>query len=229
MRTTQFTFWASLLLATAVIAAEPEPRWHGRSARQWAQQLIGDDLRTRWYAAYALGEMGPDAAMAVDALTKILANPSEYEYLRGGSAWALGRIGPGAASSVPLLTEALASHHVSVRRNAAWALGAMGPVGKPAVEQLRKLSKDDDATVRVNATAALWRIQRESEAIMALANTLRDGQPGAYEAAVALGEIGPDAKLALPALLEVQQHGDSDVCRAVARAIGQIQPVPLTK
>lgn len=200
----------------------------GKTVAQWADQLADQDVAARWYAAYALGEFGPRAAAAVPALRKVLENRGEHEYVRGGAARALGCIGPGAESAVPLLIETLASeHHVAVRRNAAWALGRLGPAARSAVPALRKRLDDADAAVRVKAAVALWQIDRHGESIPLLGAMARSNrQPEAYEAVLALGEVGPEAA-ATAALVEVLGAGDDDSSRAAARALGCFGPAAM--
>ena len=93
-------------------------------------------------------------------LSKILENPEENEYVRGGAAWAIGRMHGDAAPAVPLLTRLFDSKHISVRRNSALALGEIGPAATSAVPALLKALDDEDSTVRVNAAVALWKIDR---------------------------------------------------------------------
>jgi len=103
--------------------------------------------------AYALGQIGPEAAEAVGPLSEIVADKYGHEYVRGGAAWALGRMGPGAEPAVGRLIETLESNPRpvgSVRRNVPLALGSIGPAAKPAVPALVKLLDDEDAGVRVN-------------------------------------------------------------------------------
>ena len=58
------------------------------SAQHWTEQLAAGDFRDRWYAAYMLGTLGPDAAAAVPTLHKVLEKKAEHEYVRGMAAWA---------------------------------------------------------------------------------------------------------------------------------------------
>ena len=60
------------------------------------------DEKARWYAAYALSEIGPNAADALPALTAALNDFDED--VRGYAARALGRIGPMAIAALPCLT-----------------------------------------------------------------------------------------------------------------------------
>ena len=177
----------------------------------------------RWYAAHALGQLGPAAAEAVTPLqTRLLEEAEEYQ--RGAAAWALGRIGPAARPAIPVLIESLGSEkHASVRRNSAWALGQFGPAARGAVPGLVKLLDDEDPVVRVQAAAALWRIDHHPKAAPKLLEMLRahDGT-GSFAAAVALGELGPEVPGAAAALAEALHHPDEDTRRAAKRSLGRI-------
>jgi HEAT repeat protein len=211
----------------AIVAGAPAQSpatWEGKTLPQWIGQLTAEDLGTRWYAIYALGQLGPEAADAVEPLQKVLAKRSEQEYVRGTAAWALGRIGPAAAPAVPLLTEVMHSKgHVSVRRNANEALGNLGAAAKPAVPELLKALADEDATTRVTAAVALWKIEHSPEAVDALLDMLRRGKaPAPYEAAIALGTLDAEPAKVARALVEAFHAPDPDVRRAAARSVGQI-------
>lgn len=243
------------LLAVAVSAGDslPSAAYRGKNASQWAEELGEEDYWVRWHAAYALGRIGPEAAVAVPALERILANLDEHEYVRGGAAWALGRLGSKAATAMPLLTRTLASKHISVRRNAARALGSiaaaqasgrMGPIGlmgpiRPispispvlppnAADSLLKLLSDHDAPVRVSAAVALWQVERHPKAIPALESMLRDRSVStAYEAASALGELGTEAEPAVPALIAALAYEDDDMRRTAAYVLGRVGPAAI--
>jgi HEAT repeat protein len=192
--------------------------------------------------------MGPDASAAVPAIMRVLENLDEHEYVRGGAAWALGLIGSKAADAVPLLARTLSSKHVSVRRNAARAIGKIaaaqtggsigptspispiGPMLGPneIADLLKLLSGDEDAAVRVSAAIVLWQIQRHPKVIPALESMLRSRQGStAPEAAFAVGELGPDAEPAVPALVAALAHPDNDTRRAAAHSLGRIGPAAI--
>jgi HEAT repeat protein len=234
-------FLFCLIVPQPVSVAPQQTAWHGKTAEQWIVQLSDKDVHKRWYATHALGEMAsaksnvpipfslarkmapsPSPSTAVGPLMKILENPRENEYVRGGAAWALGQMHEAAAPAVPLLSSLFDSKHVSVRRNSALALGNVGPAAKPAVPFLLKALADKDPTVRINAAVALWKIDRHAEAVPALVKMLRkDTEPGAFEAAMALGELGPDAKPVEEALTEALKSPDADVRRAAAKSLSQ--------
>jgi len=223
------------LVALAADGRQPAV-YRSRTAGEWAAQLADKEIRVRWYATYALGQLGPQADAAVEPLMGVLKNLGEDEYVRGGAAWALGRIGPTARPAVPLLMETLKSKgHISVRRSSAAALGNLGPAAKPAIAGLEAALGDSDATVRVSAAAALWRIDGHAQAIPTLVEMLRrrsdsvpsdslPSDPLPYEAAVALGDLGADSEPAVSALVEALGHADRDVARAAARSLAQIGP-----
>jgi HEAT repeat protein len=232
----RYLILAASLLPASAAPAQDVTTWQGKTATEWTRQLGQldlQDIRGRWYATYALGQLGPDAVEAVGPLQKVLENRAdEHEYVRGNAAWALGRIGPRAKAAVPLLIETLQSQLMSVRRNASEALGMIGAEAEPAVDGLTRLLEDKDSEVRVNAAVALWRINKHAKAVPALRDMLARGQgPAPYLAASALGQIGAETEDALSPLAAALGHADADVRRAAARALGQIGPkaVPVIK
>jgi HEAT repeat protein len=202
------------------VAANPP----AESAQHWTEQLAAADFRDRWYAAYMLGTLGPDAAAAVPTLHKVLEKKAEHEYVRGMAAWALGRIGPAAESEIPLLGETMHSRgHLAVRRASVESLGNFGAAAKPVVPELVKLQADDDATTRVNTAVALWKIGRHPKAVPALLEMLRSGaSPEPYLAATALGHMQPEAAAVAPGLIAALHSSDGDFRRAAARSLGQL-------
>jgi HEAT repeat protein len=222
-------------------AAAPLATYRGKTAVQWAEVLSDKDYWVRWHATYALGRMGPDAAPAVTALERILANREEHEYVRGGAAWALGRIGPPAASAVPLLVQTLSSNHVSVRRNTATALGCIASPNSlikkdtthsiashltaDAISRLVKLLGDEEPTVRSAAAEALWRIERHPKALATLETMLRNPNGSiACGAASVLGELAANEAPVALILVAALGHADADTRRTAAQAFGRVGP-----
>lgn len=211
--------------ALAAHAAEAPPAtYRGRSAAQWIEQLAAPDIPARWYAAYALGQLGSAAAGAVEPLMGILQDQREYEYVRGATAWALGRIGlPGAEPAVPLLIETLSSRHLSVRRNAPRALGRLGPAARQAVPRLRALLADEDAAVRIEAAGALWLIDRAPEALSALRDMVGRGDAQACDTVRVLGQM-PPAPETTALLVAALGARDEEVRATAAWALAQQGP-----
>jgi len=222
-------FIAILLGSSAVAFGQEEAAWQGKTAGQWAGALEDADERVQWYAAYALGQLGPDASEAAEPLIAVLAQRSRNEYVRGNAAWALGRIGVADRAVLEVLTDTMATKvHTSVRRTCPVALGNLGPAAGPAVPALLELLEDKDATVRVNAAVALWKINRHERAIAALAEMIRSGPtPAAYRATGALGRLGAEPDTVAPPLVEAFHHADRDVRRSASRALGQLGPAAI--
>lgn len=223
-RATFVWFMAVIASLVAPAAVRSETAWEGKTVRQWAEQLNDPDVRVRWYATYALGQLGPKAADATEPLHKMLQTKGEQEYVRGNAAWAIGRMGDVAESEIPLLMETMHSvGHVSVRRNSVEALGNMGPAARRAVPELVKMLDNDDAVTRINTAVALWKIAQHPRAVPFLLDALRRGvRPSSYQAAVALGSLGAPADVVAPALVDALHEEDPDVRRAAARSLGQI-------
>ncbi len=212
------------LAMPALVCDGQETTWQGKTVQTWTAELADEDIRVRWYAAYALGQIGPEAAAAVEPLADVLRD-DPHEYVRDGAAWALGRIGPAAEPAIEALGKTLRSNLPSIRRNSARALGRLGPAAKSLIPDLAEMLRDRDATVRVNAAAALWQIDRRSEAISALVQMTRGGEgPGAFEAVSVLGRLGLPPETAIPVLAEALRHASADVRRAAARSLGQVGP-----
>ena len=79
-----------------------------------------------FYAAMALGGVGPLASEAVPYLIQVLKDQD----VRAIAAWALGQIGPNAEDAVPDLIEALGDSKFIIRNVSAEALGRIGPNAK---------------------------------------------------------------------------------------------------
>lgn len=214
--------------------AEPEPRRRavempvtdvGLSAAV-ALGAIGDDAleplvdslrdqrpRVRELAAFALGEMGPDAREAVPSLVDRLDDVEKS--VRVEAAWALGTIGSDAGDSIAALVQTLTDEDDFVRAKAAEALGSIRPTSPVAVKGLIAALRDKEGDVQHEAAEALGELgEQAAPATAALAEMLSSGRhyryshptqlgPLAGTAARALGAIGPPAKQAMPGLLQL--------------------------
>jgi HEAT repeat protein len=114
----------------------------------------------RGWTAFALAEIGPEAAAAVPALVATLKKPDEVEFVRRQVASALGRIG---SKAVPELIEVLANDNERVRLGAILALNQIGAGAKSAVPPLVALLSDPAEFVRTAAAAALRAIDAGAE------------------------------------------------------------------
>ena len=172
----------------------------GRGAKQALVKTLGDrNDWVRWYAIEALGNMGGEAAAAVDALLPLLEHQA------------------------PL-----------TRRRAIEALGQIRPPAKQAAAALVKARDHDaDKTVREAAVTALYQVNLpdlSKQAAMGTLSTVRElmeklrsgDQFAALAAAKALGEMGPTANDAVPALALALRDKHKTVREAAAKALSSV-------
>ncbi len=105
--------------------------------------LASTNSDVRVWAAYTLGEIGPDAATAVDELAQALS--SSDMALSAAAASALGKTR--APKAVQSLAQALESKDTAVRRNAIIALGQIGAPAFPATAKLLEALPDRRMTL----------------------------------------------------------------------------------
>jgi HEAT repeat protein len=160
-------------------AVRQEPFEEGKPASYWIAALKDPDPEIRQQAASLLGRMGPE----VD----------------------------GAAAA---LAEALADESTHVRVNSALALYKFGPAARVAVRPLALCLKDENMYVRLDAAMSLRNLGTEARSVTAeLVAALQEadnGTPMPFFAhgvnqvvAGALGRIGPEARAAVPRLVEL--------------------------
>ena len=179
------------------------------------------DAALRGRVLEILAAIGPAAKPAVDDMIKLFADADPA--IRGDAAATIAAIGPDAATAVPHLAKMLADDGPQAAKYpAAYALGRIGPAAKPALEQLRALATSPD---EVLATIALWsslKIEPNDKslidlAIPALRKAVRaEREIVRLEAAIALGDIGPEAASAIPILELVSEEDSSKPVRAAA-------------
>jgi HEAT repeat protein len=111
-------------------------------------------------------------------------------------------------------------------------IGLLGKDGQPFVPYLKTQLKSTIAEHRVRAAFALWQIEGKADEVVPIlaaalkeeGHVIRRGNSMAqnYSAAQYLGEIGPPARSALPALQEVQLQGDPALSLQAQIAIRKI-------
>jgi len=161
-------------------------------------------------AAAALGDIG-----AVSVLAQALKDPDNN--VRRNAVRPLRRVvirdrssGDPATTKavVGALADALKDPDAGVRRAAASSLGALGPVAVDALPSLAATTMDSDPTVR-NATIEAMGRMGSAAAVPVLVQALKDPRTASL-AVRALGNMGPTAREAIPALREFQsQNGTS--------------------
>ncbi len=147
-------------------------------------------------------------------------------------------------SAIPLLIQNLSNQDrvrsnevIYLRAAAADQLGLWGARATSAVPQLRQLSGDLDEETRTRAMVALLRIERDHAMLNPLLNELRRAGNSQIRVRIigALGELGPDAREAAPALVDIWKRKSeylSDptdrmatyLSESIAKSLKQIAP-----
>ena len=136
------------------------------AVRALRNSLASERKDLRLWSAYTLGQIGPVAASAVEALNVSLADTDPA--LRAAAAEALGKIA--APTAVDCLINALGDENDQVRQNAAVALGQIGPAASTATKKL--IVALSDQQVRTIARDAL--MQMGPDAVDPLVESLDD-------------------------------------------------------
>ncbi|MFF5634399.1 PBS lyase [Streptomyces sp. NPDC012825] len=171
-----------------------------------ARALEEDEVRRE--LLYATDGLGPSAATLAPALRRRLARVGLDERLYDRAAPLLHALAAvRGAQALPevlrVLRGAPANRRDRVREAALRTLAAFGPAAREAVPELRELLADGSAAVSTAAARALWAAEEDAaEVLPVLERWLRPGVPDADRCAAArvLGEIGPAAAPAAPAL-----------------------------
>ncbi|HKI37754.1 MAG TPA: HEAT repeat domain-containing protein [Gemmataceae bacterium] len=167
--------------------------------------LKSNDSDVRRAAAKGLAEMGPDAKPAAPALITALKNDKDL-FVRRFAAQALGEVEADPKTAVPALSAVLKEEDKKELVEA--AVTSLGKMGQPAVPPLIDALK--------NKAAAPNKDKKKGPA---------PADPTAFvrtKAAEALGNIGPKAKAAVPALTDALR--DANVRTEAAIALGNIGP-----
>lgn len=201
------------------------------------EAVHSDDLQVRSEAIGTLRRIGPSAKAAVpDLLWSLNADDTTLRHI---TIEAVGAMGPAAAPAVPRLialietdgkpTEPLGDADTESRDNAGVisqaAIRALGSIGAPAHAALPNLERAlADRKLCLTAAQALRRIDSHHQApVDALTPLLLDPDESTRRcAAETLGEYGPAAKGALPALVPLLDDSTRGVRLAIARVIWQI-------
>jgi HEAT repeat protein len=162
--------------------------------------LADQDEQVVRAAATALGNVHSNAAVCVPAIRKLLASDSVP--VRIVASRALGEFGPEAISAVAALLPLLKDSHAQVRAAAAGALGATKDGRVEVVGALIGLFSDENAAVTVKAANGLSQIGEA--AVPALVRTLKDEN----FRTLAIEILGPEARAAVPSLLELMTRAD---------------------
>lgn len=178
------------------------------------------DKDVRRTAVMGLGDIGAPPEHAIPAIVAVLESDESYTAAR-----ALAEFGPKAEPAIGPLTKALSYKNSIARSSSAEALGKIGPAARASAPALRKALKDEDESARGFAAWAIWKVEgiASPDVIDALIELLEthDILTG-LRAIETLGDIGPPAKAALPALAKARTKGHPFFAAPVIWATGCI-------
>lgn len=189
--------------------------------------VIKGGLRAAALSAATLGIGLTAAAVAsqpdTQALVKKLKSTDPEQ--RRAAAKEIGELGSGAKDAVPALAGALKDNDKFVRRFAAQSLAKIGEPAKAARDALATTLKNPNEAREVQEAAAQALAVAGKQGVGPLADAVKNGSlPSSVRtrAADSLGQIGPDAKDAVPALMEALKA--QEVRLNAANALGKIGP-----
>jgi hypothetical protein len=124
------------------------------------------------------------------------------------------------------LNEAVRSGNLARRGPASLVLYRCGLAGELATPVLTESLKDERGWVRLMAARALWERERDPTAIPTLVALMQD--PGQdfwvlQHTARALGDIGPEARAAIPSLRQAVSSRDGGLRQAAADALKKLE------
>ena len=193
-----------------------------------ARALRHPNKNVRANAISALGQIGPLAKPAVPELVKTLAKAltDNDREVRDHITRTLGTIGPEAKVAVPTLIKILEDPDEEARLDAAEALVEIGSGTKAAAKALKEIARQGNGFLTVHAGLCLWRIEKDGDLAKDFMRCLKNPHHFVREEAVrALRDLGPQAKSAVPALIEVLQHDpNADVRLTAGGTLGAIGP-----
>jgi HEAT repeat protein len=196
-----------------------------------------DSSLLHYSAATTLAKIGPGARAAVPALTAILKDRHNSEQTT--AAVALFRITGKADPGVSVLLRTLRDSETG-QPDVIAALGEIGSKARKALPLVREMMEEKGGKMRAVSAFGVWRIDRprvdcgmatdpRQKALRVLIELLTRGNSAERkEAATFLGEIGREARRAVPALITALKDKDLDVRGNAARALGQIGPAALS-
>jgi HEAT repeat protein len=182
--------------------------------------LVGDPSPTvRLRAVETLGAIGPAADRVVPSLLPLLNDPDAK--VKKATISTLGLVGPAAKSAVNTLAQLLQRGDREQKIIVMTTLGQLGHVAQPAIPELVLLLHENDSQMRSFAVLTLGKIGGE-KAVLPLEEALQDVKDVRLSATIALGQVGPAAREALPELVAKLQDVDPDVQKRTAITIGQV-------
>jgi HEAT repeat protein len=195
--------------------------YQGKTVKTWLLQLSAPDPNGRHEAEAAFRALGTNA---VPELVRLLrADDARWRKL----IWSRALRIPGRLRG-PVLQRVSPPNAYLLRPAAARALALLGPGAAAAEPDLVRALQNKVNGTYWEAGTALGRIGRQSVPDLTLA--LRDPDTLVRCAAAhGLGEVGPDAAPAAPALLQMQSRGTPNEQQIASQSLAKIGPQPVAR
>jgi HEAT repeat protein len=191
--------------------------------------LKDDDADVRINSAVALWRIGKHAA-GIDVLAAAVTQSQGPS--RKAAVAALGQVGAAAKPALPALVKALGDKDAEVRLESVKTLGILGPLAKGTGAKITPLLHDKSVPVRLHAVHAIWKTEKKisKKGIEILEQALDEEEMDHLLLATRiLGDIGPDARDVVPALLPFLHHKNKVIRAAVLDAVQKIDPKAVSK
>jgi hypothetical protein len=158
-------------------------------------------------------------------ISKGLPIPKDSQSIRIRAYWTLGGLGPVAKPAVPVLIQEFNTNNTMFDFARA-ALETLGPEAKEAVPMLTNALHGPDGMLKWNAGRVLAKVEPTYPGLItvAVADLKSSNVISRRFACLVLGEMGPVAKSAVPALKEALQDTDVPVQQNAAAALKKIGP-----
>jgi HEAT repeat protein len=170
-----------------------------------AEALQDEDYLVRMQAAYTLGDLRSGAVDATPALCRALRDRENMVASQAGQALEQIARDPGNTRVVEVMVPPLVNAVKEGGRVSAGFLArrVLRAIGDPAVPALVEVLNEKERSSRIRALDVLRELGQARAAVPALVAWLRgEDRDLRWRAAMVLAEIGPDAKSAVPALIE---------------------------
>ena len=207
----------------------PEPL-RGRIKDALVAAADDEHPRVRDSVVRALGGFSSRAKVEIPRVIKALSDRDAEVRLAAATYLNWGRPGRRSPALIPALSRTLADPDARVRRWSATTLGALGLDGETALPALRASTNDPEQVVRDQAAQAISSIEKaaltfRSRTLPEAIAELDNADPIVRSlAASRLGDLGPRAAEAVPALVRGLGDREADVRRAAAGALSQLGP-----
>jgi len=214
-----------------ITRAEDSPRTLGKPAvSELVSQLTDDDFGTRFAAGMALVRLGSNASPAVPVIGRLLeAEPQKFHDVM----LKVVENCPSAGQSIkPSLQACLTSPNANLRVCCARTLWVLDHT---YADMTRPVANgclgEADAGARVEAASLLWRMDKNAKEVVPTLAALLSNPETAYDYRTIklLGQIGPPAKEAIPALkvwLKTKRMPEAFVTNTAVEALQRIGAEP---